>query len=92
MLIILKETIYIKIILKIIFIKTIIEINKDKAKYIITACINWHVYPNYYKFFLVFMKKIYNYIKTISSPHNYKKQFLPAKYKNGNPRVKFIIK
>ena len=30
---------------------------------------------NYYKFFLPFYKKIYNYIKKISSPHNYKKNF-----------------
>ena len=47
---------------------------------------------NYYNFFLLLIKKIYNYIKKISSPHNYKKLFLSAKYKNGKPRVKFIIK
>ena len=61
-LIILKETIYIKIIIKIILIKTIIEINKDKAKYIITACINWHVYPNYYKIFFSFYEKKFTII------------------------------
>ena len=48
--------------------------------------------PNYYKNFFTFDKKIYNYIKKISSPHNYKKLFLSAKYKNGKPRVKFIFK
>ena len=36
---ILKETIYIKIIIQTIFIKTIKQVDKHKAKYIITACI-----------------------------------------------------
>ena len=44
------------------------------------------------KIFLLFIKKIYNYIKKISSPHNYKKFFFSSKYKNGKPRAKFIIK
>ena len=44
------------------------------------------------KKFLLFIKKIYNYIKKISSPHNYKKIFLSAKYDNGKPSTKFIIK
>ena len=29
---------------------------------------------NYYKNFLLFIKNIYDYIKKISSPHNYKKK------------------
>ena len=37
--IILKETIYIKTIIQTILIKTIIQIDKHKVKYIITACI-----------------------------------------------------
>ena len=37
--IILKETIYIKTILQTILIKTIIQIDKHKVKYTITACI-----------------------------------------------------
>ena len=44
------------------------------------------------KKFLFFIKKIYNYIKKMSPPHNYKTKFLPAKYKNGKPNAKFIIK
>ena len=44
------------------------------------------------KSFLLFIKKNYNYIKKISSPNIYKKKILFAKYKNGKPRVKFIIK
>ena len=39
MLIILKETICIKAIIQTILIKTIIQIDKHKAKYIITTCI-----------------------------------------------------
>ena len=39
LIIILKETIYIKTIIQTILIKTIIQIDKHKAKYIITACI-----------------------------------------------------
>ena len=31
-------------------------------------------------------------MKKNSSVHNYKKFFLSAEYKNGKPRVKFIIK
>ena len=46
---------------------------------------------NYYKKIFTFYKKIYNYIKEIFSPYNYKKKF-SAKYKNGKPNVKFIIK
>ena len=38
-LIIRKETIYIKTIIQAILIKTIIQIDKHKAKYIITSCI-----------------------------------------------------
>ena len=41
--------------------------------------------------FTFYYKKIYNYIKNISSPHNYKKVFLSAKYKNGKPKAKCII-
>ena len=87
-LIILKETIYIKTIIQTILIKTIIQIDKHKVKYIITVCIPIIII----NFFLLFIKKIYNYIKKISSPHNYKKKNLSAKYKNGKPGAKFIIK
>ena len=44
------------------------------------------------KHFLLFHKKNYNYIKKIFSPHNHKKKFFSAKYKNGKPSVKSIIK
>ena len=47
---------------------------------------------NYYKFFFTFYKKIYSYMKEISSPHSYKKLFLSDKHENGKPRAKFIIK
>ena len=47
---------------------------------------------NYYKKFLLFAKNIYSYIKKISSPHSYKTFLLSAKYKNGKPKAKFIIK
>ena len=47
---------------------------------------------NNYKKIYIFYKKIYNYIKKISSPHNYKKHFLSAKYKNGKPNAELIIK
>ena len=30
-------------------------------------------------------------MKKISSPHNYEKKILSAKYKNGKPNIKFII-
>ena len=53
------------------------------------------MYTHYYykKFFTFYKKKIYNYIKKVSSPHNYKKEyFLSCIYKNGKPRAKFIIK
>ena len=43
-------TIYIKTIIQIILIKNIIQTDKRKAKYIITACIP----KNYYKFFFTF--------------------------------------
>ena len=46
---------------------------------------------NYSKKFILFIKKNYNYIKKMSSPHNYKKTFLSSKYKNGKPKAKFII-
>ena len=52
--------------------KTIIQLNKHKAKYVITACIPIIIIRN----FLLFIKKIYNYIKKISSPHNYNFFFL----------------
>ena len=48
-------------------IKTIIEINKHKAKYIITAYIPIIII----KKLLLFIKKNYNYIRKHSSPHNY---------------------
>ena len=56
--------------------KTIIQIDKHKVKYIITACI----------------PIIIIIIQTNFLPDNYKKIFFFAKYKNGKPRVKFIIK
>ena len=68
--------------------KTIIQINKHKAKYIITACIPIIIIKN----FLLFAKNIYSYIKKNFSPHSYKTFLLSAKYKNGKPRAKFIIK
>ena len=65
-------TVYIKIIIQIIFIKTITQISKHDTKYIITACIPIIII----KIFLLFyLKKNYNYIKKVSSPHNYKKKF-----------------
>ena len=48
---------------------------------------------NYYKKFFAFYKKKKLQLckKKISSPHNYiKKNY--AKYKNGKPRAKFVIK
>ena len=45
---------------------------------------------NYYKKCFTFYEKIYNYIKKIPLPPSYKKN--SAKYKNGKPRAKFIIK
>ena len=59
LIIILKETIHIKTIIQTIPIKTIIQIDKHKAEYIITACIPKITFKN----FLLFYKKIYNYIK-----------------------------
>ena len=56
--------------------KTIIQIDKHKVKYIITACI---------PIIIIIIQK--NFL-----PDNYKKIFFFAKYKNGKPRVKFIIK
>ena len=47
---------------------------------------------NYYKHFFTFYKKNYNYMKKISSPHNYKIFFFSFKYRNGKPKAKFIIK
>ena len=71
-----------------IYIKTIIQIDKHEAKIYIR-----HMYTQIIiKKFLLFIKKIYNYIKQISSTHNYKNIFLSAKYKNGKPSTKFIIK
>ena len=64
------------------------QIDKHKVKYIITACMPLIII----KIFLLLIKKINNYIKKISSPHNYKKLFLSDKYKNGKPRAKFIFK
>ena len=55
----LKETIHIKTIIQTIPRKTIIQIDKHKAKYIITACIPKITLKN----FLLCYKKIYNYIK-----------------------------
>ena len=46
-------SIYIKAIIQIILMKTIIQINKHKAKYIITACIPIIII----KHFLLFIKK-----------------------------------
>ena len=43
------------------------------------------------KIFLLFIKKNYNYIKKFLHNTNIK-FFLSAKYKNGKPRVKCIIK
>ena len=80
-------SIYIKTIIQIIFIKTIIQTDKHKAKYIITVCIPIIII----KFFLLFIKKVYNYIKKILH-HTIIKKKKCAKYKNGTPRAKFIIK
>ena len=44
---------------------------------------------NNYKNFFTFYKKIYNYIKKISSPHNYK-FFFSGKNKNG-PKQYYVI-
>ena len=71
LIIILKETIYIKTIIQIILIKTIIQIDKHKVKYIITVCIPIIIIKN----FFLLIKKICNYIKkNFSSPYNYKKK------------------
>ena len=40
---------------------------------------------NYYKNFLLFIKENYNYIKRISSPHNYKNIFCLLNIKMVNP-------
>ena len=46
---------------------------------------------NYYKRFLLFTKKIYNYIKKIH--HTIiKKKLFSVKYNNGKSKAKFIIK
>ena len=75
---ILKITIYIKIIILTILIKTIIQIDKHKGKYIITACIPITIIIILYKF--------------SSSQKCKKKIFLFAKCKNDKPGVKFMIK
>ena len=64
-------SVYIKTIIQTILIKTIIEIDKQKAKYIMAACIPIIII----KSFLSFIKKNYNYIKKIFSSHNYKQIF-----------------
>ena len=56
LLIILKETIYIKTIIQTILIKTIIEIDKHKTKYIITACIPVIIIKNVLLFFFTIYK------------------------------------
>ena len=86
--IILKKTIHIKSFIQTILVKTVIQINKHRAKYTITAGIPIIIIKN----LLLFIQKIHNYIKKNSPPHNYKNNFLSAKYKNGKPNVKFIIK
>ena len=48
LIIISKETIYIKTITRIILIKTIIQIDKRKVKYITTACIPIIIMNNFY--------------------------------------------
>ena len=63
------------------------QIDKHKAKYIITAYIPIIII----KTFLLFVKKIYNYVKKNSSPHNYKKKILIAKYKNGKHALNFSL-
>ena len=55
-LIILKETIYIKTIIQTILIKTIIQSDKYKAKYIITACIPIIIIQNFLLFFFTVHK------------------------------------
>ena len=55
-LIILKETIYIKTIIQTILIKTIIQIDKHKAKYIITACIPIVIIKKFLLFFFTVYK------------------------------------
>ena len=42
--------------------------------------------------FLLFIKKTYNYIKKFLQHTIIKKILLFAKFKNGKPRAKFIIK
>ena len=61
--------------------------NKHKAKYIITACIPIIIV----KKFLLFIKKICNYMKK-NFHHTIIKKNLFAKYKNGKTGAKFIIK
>ena len=63
--------------------------DKHKVKYIITACIPIIII----KKILLLIKKIYNYIKKFLVHHTIIKFFfLFAKYKNGKPWDKFIIK
>ena len=63
--------IIIKILKKTIHIKTIIQTDKHKGEYIITAFIPIIIIKNLF----LFIKRIYNYVKKISWPHNYKKIF-----------------
>ena len=49
--IVLKETIYTRTIIKIIIIKAIIQIDKHKAKYIITACIPIIIIKTFFTFY-----------------------------------------
>ena len=46
---------------------------------------------NYYKFLLPFYKKIYNYIKKISSPHNYKNIFCLLNIKLVNQGLNLLL-
>ena len=73
--IILKETIY---------IKTIIQVNENKVKYIITACIPIIMIKKN----LLFIKKIY---KKISSPRSYKEFFCSLNIRIVNPTLNLSL-
>ena len=64
-----------------ILVKTIIQINKDKVKYIITACIPIIIIKN----LLLFIKTLYNYIKIIRHLTNIKTFFCLLNIRRVNP-------
>ena len=63
------------------------QIDNHKSKYIITACIPINIIKN----FLLFIKKIYNNIKKISSPHNYKNIFCLLNIKLVNQGLNLLL-